>query len=464
MTESQMIILGSICAYFLFMILIGFMASRRQTHEGFVIGSRNVGYIPTIGSLASSTRDGMGFIIWFGFGASAGYGGISFLVGLILSLLLYSFIGPKVRKMSKEHGYVTIGEMLRAQMGGKTEKLTGVVILAIAIIFISMQLYVSGNLFAEVLQIDAWVGILSVATVVGFYLFLGGYNTVVKTDAVQFFLILSLLIVPFYLPPARNDLFDFGSVFALGPKTFVALFLIGFAVGLGSAENWQRVFSAKNDNVIRYGFPAAGIFLALMTLNLIFMGMAARPYLGDSVGSDDAFYQLFKMDFVATPLLAYIAVVVMAICMSTLDTLTYLSSATLAKNVFPEKITKTRDGYIRFSQVVMLLILIITSLFAVTLSDVILFAFQAASLLYILAPVYVYAALGYPKKRNERIDIAVSISMMCSVVIYIYMFSAGVLDDLILTLVPAVISIVLTSLSIFIVPKITAKTTGKGLA
>lgn len=456
-----MIILGAIIAYFLFMIIIGIKAGRSETHEGFVIGSRNVGYIPTIGSLASSFRDGMGVIFWFGFGATVGYGGIWLFFGVIAGLFVYTFIGPHIRATAKENDYVTVGEMLRDRMGIITERLSGLVILTFAMMYIAVQLYVSGHLFAEVLQMSPSIGVWTVAFVVGFYLFFGGYSTVVKTDGVQFFLILSLLIVPFFFTPRTEDLTNFSTFFTLGITDIVALNIIGFLFTISTADAWQRLFSARDDKVIRYGFPVAGIFLIIMTLSLIFMGMAAKPYLGDAIGADDAFYQIFKGDYIPTFLLAYIAVIVMAICMSTLDTFCYLSAATLAKNFFPPALTEKRNSYIYFSQIVMVLILITMSVLALTLTDVILFVFNAASLLFVMAPVYIYAALGYPKKKEQETDAMIAISVFFGIIIYLYLFSEGALDKMIMTLVPVIVSFILTTLSIFLAPRIPVKDKSK---
>lgn len=457
MTESQMIILGAILVYFAFMILIGLMAGKKQSPEEFVIGSRNVGYIPTIGSLATGFRDGWGVIFWFGFGATVGYGGLWLFLGAIIGLLVYSVIGPRVRKIAKEHGYVTIGEMIRVRMGVITERLTSIIILIFAMMIIAVQLYVSGNLFAEVLQMDAWIGVWSVAIIVGFYLFFGGYGTVVKTDAVQFFLIISLIFIPFFFAPPMEDLLNFKSLFAPGWKDSIAFGTIGLFYVLGSADSWQRVFSARDDKVIRFGFPISGIFLVIMTLSLIFLGMAAKPYLGDAIEADTAFFDIFNGDFIPTPLLAYIAVIVMAICMSTTDTLCYLSAATLAKNFFPHHITDERGNYIKFSRIVMILSLIAMSILALSISDIIMFLFDAASLLFVLAPVYLYTAFGYPKKRTRKMDSMISISIFLSVLIYLYLFTQNAFEDMIMTLVPVTASIVFTSFSIFVVPKISKK-------
>lgn len=449
MNQPQIIILSSIAMYFLFMILIGILASRNQSNEEFVIGSRNVGYIPTIGSLATSFRDGMGLIFWFGYGASVGYGGIWMFFGVFMGLLVYAFLGPRVRQIAARQDYITIGEMIRTRTGVLTERFTGLIIVCFALMIVAVQLYVSGNLFSIVLGMETWVGVVSVAIVVGFYLFFGGYSTVVKTDAVQFFIVISMMAIPFFIQPSK-DMLSFDSVWSLQTETIIAFNLMGFFYVLSSADTWQRVFSARNSNVIRLSFPLSGFSLLIITLSMIFLGMVSRPFLGGEIDIDTAFYEMFKGDFLPVPLLAFVAVMTMAICMSTLDTMCYLVAATIAKNHMPPRITAQRENYVKFSRMIILLTLVGMSIFTLTISDVLVFAFSAASLLFILAPIYLFTALGLPRFNNTSTDMLISLSIAISSTVYLYMFFHGYFKDAIMTLIPVGISILFTSIVIFL--------------
>lgn len=447
MTPTQIIILSAISVYFAAMILIGLIASRNQSHDGFVIGSRDVGYIPTIGSLASSFRDGMGVVFWFGFGATAGYGGLWLIVGAVAGLFLYALIGPRVRELAKKHDYITIGEMIRARIGVVSEKTTALIVIAFALAYIAIQLFVSGNLFATVLGIEAWIGVVSVAVVVGFYLFFGGYSTVVKTDAIQFFLIISLILVPFFFQPGKEDVMNIGTLFSQSVDFQWGIGLLGFFLVLGSADTWQRVFSARNDKVIRASFPLAGVMLGIMTLSLIFLGLAAKPYLGENIAAEKAFFLIFEGDYIPSWLLAYIAVVVMAICMSTLDTMCYLTAATIGKNFMPPRVTERREQYVLLSRIVMVVILIAMSVLALTISDVIQFLFNASSLLFILAPVYLAVALGLPHRKHRETDVLITLSVVASTIIYLFLFVNGYFDgSLMMTMIPVGVSIMLTGI------------------
>ncbi len=443
MDYTQTLILGCIVVYFIVMICIGLYASRNQSYTGFVIGSRDVGYIPTIGSLAASFRDGTGVIFWFGFGLTAGYGGLWFFLGAIVGLFFYAWIGPRIRDMAEKNEYITIGEIIRNKVGVVTERSTALIIIIFSLMVIAIQLYVSGNIFSTILGVESWIGIVSVALVVCFYLFLGGYSCVIKTDAVQFFIILSLIFVPFFFTPSSAQVLNFESIHSLGTINEIALTLIGLFFVLSSADTWQRVFSARNAKVIRRAFPISAIFLLIMTFSLIFLGMASKPFLGENVDTSTVFFQIFTGDFIFPWLQAYIAVVVMAVCMSTLDTFCYLTSATIAKNYLPERVTSTRDSYIKLSRIVMVFILAFMSVLAVTISDVILFAFNAMSLLYILAPVYILSATGILKNKSRMIDYLITISISISCLVYIYMFVNNYFAEMIMTMVPVAVNILL---------------------
>lgn len=450
MNTTQTITLAAIAAYFLIMIFIGLLSSRNQTHEGFTIGNRNVGYIPTMASLAAGFRDGMGIIFWFGFGVVTGYGGLWLFLGAFLGLCTYILVGPQVRRNAADNGYITVGEMLRARFGVITERSTALIIIGFALVMIAIQLNVAGNLFSAVLGVDAWIGVTCISAVVGFYLYFGGYSNVVKTDTIQFFLILSLILMPLFFPPPREAVMNFSSIISLGLQDSLALGLIGYFYAFAGADVWQRVFSARDEKVIKFGFPMAGVMLVIMTLSLIFLGMACAPFLGDEMQASDAFYHIFKNTFISPVLQSFIAIVVMAICMSTLDTLCYLVAATLGKNFMPERVTGERDNYIRFSQITIIIVLIASSVVALSIEDVILSLFDAVSLLYVLAPVYLYAALGRPKLKNRKTDTLVTLAVAGSGMIYLYMFTNGMFEDLIMTSVPVACSIVLTSIAIFI--------------
>jgi SSS family solute:Na+ symporter len=446
MNEMQLIVIGGVALYFLIMIFIGFKASKNQSDQSFSIGERQVGFIPTIGSLASSSRDGTGAVFWVGFGITVGYGGLWLAFGFLAGFCVYIILGPKIRKRSIELKAITVGEIIRQSIGALTEKLSAIVIVIFSLLIIAIQLYISGSLLSQVLDIPSWVGVLSVVTIVGFYLFWGGYSTVVKTDTIQFFLILSLVLIPFFIAPNKEDVTNFTSLFTLPVIDQAALFLIGFFYTLSSADTWQRLFSAKSDKVIRWSFPLAGVAFIAMTLSLIWLGMGAKDLLPEDINYSQALFLLFEQDALPHWVIAYIAIVVMAISMSSLDTFCYLFASSTVKNFLPTYKISPKN-YIRISRVLMVGALILMSALALTISDVIQFLFNAASLLFVLTPIYIALGLGW-FKASKRLDIMITISILVSVFVYGAMFMRGDLENMIMLIVPIFVSSIFVLLSV----------------
>ncbi|MCB1531275.1 MAG: hypothetical protein KDJ35_00240 [Alphaproteobacteria bacterium] len=427
---------------------LGFWAAKNESHDGFVIGGRNIGILPTVGSLASGFRDGAGIVFWVGAGLTLGYGPLWLIPGLLLSLLFYSTFGPRIREIAEQKDYISIAEFIRDSFGPLTQKLSALIIIFFSLMYVAMQLYVSGNLIAQVLSVQSWIGIVAVATVIAVYLFWGGYGNVVKTDTIQFFIILSLIAVPFFIPPTAEQLFDFSGFKAIGLETGLGFFLIGVFWIISSADAWQRVFSARNARVIRIAFPASALFYLIMTLSLIYIGLGAKNILPAEIEADDVFFSLFSTPEISAWLKGCIAVGVMAITMSTLDTFCYLAASTFGKDIAPARLTNSRAGYFKLTRISMLAILILMSLVAMNISDLIQFLFDTISLLFVLAPVYVLAVLS-PESGSERLDKVMSAIILVCAGIYIYLFTSGAFADMLNMFIPTWISIGLSVSAVF---------------
>lgn len=446
MSDFQIYILIGAGIYFLIMLFMGLHSSKNESDEGFVIGSRNVSLLPTIASISTSFRDGAGAVFWVGAGLGAAYGGLWMLVGFSLATIFFVLYAPKMRELAKEHDFITISQVIRHQLGPVTEKSISLIILTFSIAMITMQLFVSGNIFAKVLDIPSFYGIASVAVVVGTYMFFGGYSTVIKTDYLQFFIVISLVLFPFFVQPTRDDLLNFETFINVDKNFGFGVFFLGIFYILSGAETWQRVFSARSKQVVQWSFPLSAIFLTLMTLSLIWVGMGTKDMIMP-VSENDALFKIFTLEGrIPSIILAYFAVVIIAITMSTLDSFCYLFSSTLSKNILPQRFTDTRKKYVGLSQFLIVFTLAISVVFALTITDFIEFIFSAASLNYILGPVYVLTATGF-LKGGPRIDKYVTGSLAVSIVVYIYMFSQGMFSNLMYTGIPVLTMLTLLLLS-----------------
>lgn len=441
MTDLQLAALVITGLYFLLMLGAGFWLARNENAQGFIIGNRNVGTIPTMASLAASFRDGGGIALWITSGLTIGYGNIWLIFGVMVGVLYYLIIGPKLRKDALENNYVTIGQVIRDRLGPWSEKALSLVILGFTVMLIGLQFNVSGNMFANILHIPAWMGVSLVAAVLAVYLVLGGYKSVIITDTLQFFFILSLGLIPFMILPEAADVLNVGTLMSNSVEDTVALFLIGVVLIIVLPDAYMRVFSAKNDKVVNWAFPLCGVMLLYMTLTLIWLGMGLKVHI-PGIEPDKAYVTMFLRDDVINPwALGFIAMVVLAITMSTQSANSYNFVSTLGKNFFGKIFENNDKGYVFFARVAMTVLIAATAVISLTIGDAIQFVFDAMSLAYTLIPLVILATLGGVKK-SAFLDKGLALAVGLTAIVYIWMFATGLLAErLMYSLAPVFLSI-----------------------
>jgi SSS family solute:Na+ symporter len=456
MTELQLASTVIIGLYFVLMLGVGVWLARRENTQGFIIGNRNVGTIPTMASLAASFRDGGGIAIWVTTGLTIGYGNIWVIFGVMVGLFFYMFYGPKLRKDAITNNYVTVGQVVRDRIGSWSEKASSLITLGFSLMLICLQFNVSGNMFANILHIEAWQGVGIVAVVLAFYLSMGGYKSVIITDTLQFFFILSLGLIPFMVMPDAVDVLNIGSVMNNTTSDIIALFLIGFVVILVLPDAYQRVFSARNDGVVKFSFPLCGLMLLYMTLTLIWLGMGLKANV-PGIDPDTAYVTMFLRDDIINPwALGFIAMVVLAITMSTQSANAYNFVATLGKNFFGKYFEGRDTAFVLFSRVTMIVILAFTAALSLTIGNAMQFVFDAMSLAYILAPLYLLATIG-KQTKSTFLDRGLACTTILAAAFYVWMFTTGWFEkELMYTHAPVFVSITL-ALVVLLIAKIRGK-------
>ncbi len=443
LSEYQLIFLGMTALYALAVIYVGLYHTDKQSDDSFIIGSRNVGTVATIGALAASFRDGMGAVFWTGMAYNFGYGGLWLIYGAMASLCFLALVGPMVRKQADKGGYVTIGDYLHDKLGRFSERTVSVFVLCRSFLMVSIQLFVIGLVVSKVFAVPDAYGIIGTAVVVLAYLYCGGYASVVRTDVFQFFMILSLVIVPFFIKPDMTGVLDFSTVVSKGWQESAGLFILGIFYIIAGADAWQRVFSARNGAVIRRAFPLAGVFLLAMTINMIIIGYGLIPVLPEGTPADKALFALFENYHLFSPyLIAYIGVVIMAISMSTLSSEAYVFTSSLVRNFFAEEYSKSKKKYVAVSRIVILCILIGAAYVAIGITDVITFLIDAVSFVFVISPLVVFATMGW-LKRSVIQDKLLALSVVISAALYLYMFFNGLFVTTLHNMLPLAVSTLL---------------------
>ena len=263
---------------------------------------------------------------WAGMVALIGYG-----LGQAAPLAAFIIVGPRMRRLMPEGHSLT--EYVWHRYGPK------MYVFSLAVIVFYMFIFLSAELtgIAQAFHLLADIPLTSTALIVGLltvaYTAYGGIRASIFTDAIQFSVILPLLLVSFVA--AIVALGGFGA--ALDPVREKAPQLLSLTHGPGvefgftliiailSANMfhqgfWQRVYTSRDDKALRRGFAVA----AVVVVPMIFMaGLLGIMAVGRDVVGDNASVALFSLVAEVMPTWAVVAVLVLALVlvMSSLDTL-----------------------------------------------------------------------------------------------------------------------------------------------
>jgi Na+/proline symporter len=312
--------------------LLGLLQASRHTIslEDYMVSRNRVG---TGMALATIVASAMGAWILFSppeVGATSGIAGIiGYCIGQATPAALFAFMGTRVRfLMPRGH---SLNEYVLHRFGNAMYLLTLGIIVFYMFVYLAAELTAIAKAVELMAGVPLWFTAVLVITAVFIYTLVGGLEATIFTDAVQFAVIVPLLLLSFGI-----------AVFALGgwgnavaPVTETAPELLTLANGPGikfgatlviaviAAEmfnqaNWQRVYACRTDTVLRRSF--LGSFLVILPILLIagLLGILAMHF---GFNDDRAFFSLVQALGLPGWVSMAVLVLVLALVMSSLDTL-----------------------------------------------------------------------------------------------------------------------------------------------
>ncbi len=174
-------------------------ARRSKTNADFVLGGKKISGI----SLALSER-ATGESAWLllgltGYAFAEGMSAIWVALGCVLGILfLWTFLAGPLQKMADRTRSLTVPGLFSGTFKG-TDKtfslLSSLIIIFFFVLYIAAQFSGAGKIFHDTFQTDPFWGMIIGSAVVTLYTMLGGFITVVATDAFQAILMVFTCVV-----------------------------------------------------------------------------------------------------------------------------------------------------------------------------------------------------------------------------------------------------------------------------
>ena len=368
-TSLTLVIIISLIFTFLGLIY----SKKYQGLNNYLTANRNVGFFSLSTSLVASA---LGAWILFGPASAATWGGIGAVIGYALGtafpMIALIFLGKKIRNDFPKGS--TLIEFLRKRFGKNLFKLILLISVFYMFIFLCAEVTAVAILINYISGTALWITALIVLVTTLTYTLYGGLRASIFTDTIQSIIVLVLFVISVvYLISLNEDQFSLNFIkqnnshllssnyvpnYTAGLTFFIAV----AATNLFHQGNWQRVYAAKNNNVLEKSLIVSFIAIIPIVLFMGFSGLVAVS-VDTKVVPDLAFFSLILKD--QTELLSIIIIILaLSLTISTVDTLVNAISSLVvvdAKSIF--NFSKNTD-YLKLSKYIIIVLSIVVFIIA----------------------------------------------------------------------------------------------------
>jgi len=328
---SQTTSLTLVIVISLIFTLLGLVYSKKyQGLNNYLIANRNVGFFSLSTSLVASA---LGAWILFGPASAATWGGIGAVIGYALGtafpMIFLIYLGKKIRSEFPKGS--TLIEFLRKRFGKSLFKLILLMTIFYMFVFLCAEVTAVSKLINYISGTSLWITALIILVTTLAYTLYGGLRASIFTDVIQSVVILVLFLISvIYLTSYMGDQFSFKFIADKSPHLLSSSYLANYTAGLTffiavaatnlfHQGNWQRVYAAKNNEILKKSLLISFIVIIPIVLFMGFSGLVAVS-VDSNVIPDLGFFSLLLKD--QTKFLSIIIIILgLSLTISTVDTL-----------------------------------------------------------------------------------------------------------------------------------------------
>ena len=408
----------------LFFIGLGYLNSKKTIdNRNYIIGKRDEDIFSLTTSLCASA---LGAWILFGPASAATWGGFGAVIGYALGsatpmLLLYNF-GPKIRKEFPKG--LSLTEFIKKRFGNGILKLSLFLILFYLVIFLIAEVTAIAFLLNFISKTPLWITAGTTLIICLLYILRGGFKLSIITDKYQFIIIAVLIFASVILVLGNLEINSFKLIEENSPNLISSKYLPNYTAGitffiavaatnLFHQGNWQRVFAAKNNLILKKSLIYSSLITFLIVLWMGYTGLISFS-LNSKIIPDLAFFELIlSKSFL---LIISILVLALALTLSTIDTLINAISSILIIN--GRQISKSFFGYSLKDKTNYIIILISILVFIIASKGYsILYLFLLADLFCCAAVVTIFFGF-FNKKIDSQLSYLSILSALISGILF----------------------------------------------
>jgi len=424
-----------ILIYFGILLLIGYLSSKKESKEDFLIAKRNLNSWQTMATINAS-KTGSVLMIFTAFVYLWGISALWYFIGMVVGVIIFIPFATRLKDNSKGKFY-TLADYFRYNYGKKISIIVSLLTIFIMFGYAVLNLIAGTKIFLFFTGWQFWICAIIMSAIVLAYLTLGGFRAVVKTDILQYaamIVILAMLAFTFFkgslIPMSEWNFFkaDLG--------TIIGFFLVGILFPFAMPDMWQRVYSAKDKKAVKKGIIMAAVVYAIFALLLGLVALTVKAHF-PGIDPDLALVHGFG-NLLPVGLLGLSLVLLFSAIMSSLDTYIFTASSGIVQDLFNRK----KD--VKMMRTTIVILTILTAVLAIILKKLVISTYIFVTVILALGAVVI--ATWIRKKIKETtllIGFIIGIKAIIALLV-VYALTVGIQPTL------AVIGLLATIIGLFI--------------
>lgn len=333
-----------VIAYLVAILGIGMAAGRKMNVEKFFVNERRTGTALLVFTVVA-TQVGAGALVGVAsstYANGSGFGLVA-VASTLFGFLFVAYLAPRIKRFGDRFKAFTLSEFFRVRYGRSAQIASAFVILFTYLSFLAAQFVATGSL------LSLWGGwafqgalVFAAAGMIVYCAFAGLRGDIV-TDAVHFWVmvvVLFLVLLPKVVAHTSASLLaqlpkELWSPITFGGYQFlIAGLVFGAVLAVVSMEMWIRVYAASGPKQARRTFVWSAFLVVPFYLAAMYFGYAARASLPALANPDMAIFELI-FAYMPVGLLGLCTAAVLAVLISTANTMVLVVSATLKRDLLP---------------------------------------------------------------------------------------------------------------------------------
>ena len=410
----------------LFFIGLGYLNNKKASNnKNYIVGDRDEN---TFSLTTSLTASALGAWILFGPASAATWGGIGAVIGYALGtaapmFFLYNF-GPKIRKEFPNG--LTLTEFIKKRFGVGILKIILFLILFYLTIFLIAEVTAIASLLNFISKVPLWITAGVTLIICLLYIVRGGFKLSLITDKYQFSFIILIISVSVFMILGNIDTSSYELIKKNSPNLIDKNYLPNYTAGLTffiavaatnlfHQGNWQRVFSAKNNLILKSSLVYSSIIIFFVVFWMGYTGLLSYS-LNSKVIPDLAFFDLILNER-SSIIVIGILILAMSLTLSTIDTLINAISSLIIVNGDQINKSLTGKGIKNKANLIILFLSVLVFILA-SKGYSILYLFLLADLLCCAAVVTIFYGF-FNKKINSKLA---TLSILCGLIFGLLFF------------------------------------------